>query len=36
LQPLSGKKVPAKAAGAVNSVLENAPGSFVKDRFDRR
>jgi len=36
LKKRSGKKVLARAAGAVNGVLEDAPGSFVRDRFDLR
>nr|AIU99577.1 PHA synthase [uncultured bacterium] len=35
LKRKSGKKVPARVAGAVNGVLESAPGSFVKLRFDQ-
>jgi polyhydroxyalkanoate synthase len=36
LKRKSGKKVPARVAGAVGGVLEDAPGSFVKLRFDQR
>lgn len=36
LKRKSGKKIPARVAGAVNGVLEPAPGSFVKLRFDQR
>ncbi len=36
LKKRSGKKVLARTAGAVNGVLEDAPGSFVRDRFDLR
>lgn len=36
LKRKSGKKVPARKAGAVNGVLEAAPGAFVKLRFDQR
>ena len=35
LKRKSGKKIPARTAGAVNGVLESAPGSFVKLRFDQ-
>ncbi|MEO1919654.1 MAG: class I poly(R)-hydroxyalkanoic acid synthase, partial [Paracoccaceae bacterium] len=34
LKRKSGKKVPARVAGAVGGVLRDAPGSFVKKRFD--
>ncbi|MGE4611767.1 MAG: class I poly(R)-hydroxyalkanoic acid synthase [Paracoccaceae bacterium] len=34
LKRKSGKKVPARVAGAVGGVLQDAPGSFVKKRFD--
>ena len=30
----SGKKVPARDPGAVAGILEDAPGKFVKQRFD--
>ncbi len=36
LKKRSGKKVLAREAGAVTGVLEDAPGSFVRDRFDLR
>jgi len=36
LKKRSGKKVLARKAGAVTGVLEDAPGSFVRDRFDLR
>jgi polyhydroxyalkanoate synthase len=36
LKKRSGKKVMAREAGAVLGVLEDAPGSFVLDRFDLR
>ncbi len=36
LKKRSGKQVAARAAGAVSGVLEDAPGSFVLDRFDLR
>ena len=36
LKRKSGKPVPARVAGAVNGVLEDAPGAFVKLRFDQR
>lgn len=36
LKKQSGKKVPARVAGAVTGVLEDAPGRFVQDRFDLR
>lgn len=36
LKKRSGKKVMAREAGAVTGVLEDAPGSFVLDRFDLR
>ena len=32
----SGKKLPARVPGAVSGVLEDAPGSYVCDRFDLR
>lgn len=35
LKRRSGKKVPARKAGAVHGVIEPAPGSFVKKRFDQ-
>ena len=36
LKKRSGKKLAAREPGAVNSVIEAAPGSFVRDRFDLR
>ena len=36
LKKRSGKKTEARAPGAVSGVLEDAPGSFVRDRFDLR
>ncbi len=36
LKKRSGKTVAAREAGAVNGALEDAPGRFVKDRFDLR
>jgi polyhydroxyalkanoate synthase len=36
LKKRSGRKVAARAPGAVSGVLEDAPGSYVKDRFDLR
>ena len=36
LKRKSGKKVPARKPGAVSGVIEHAPGSFVKLRFDQR
>lgn len=34
LKRKSGKKVPSRKAGAVNGIIEPAPGAFVKARFD--
>ncbi|RMF09569.1 MAG: alpha/beta fold hydrolase [Alphaproteobacteria bacterium] len=36
LKKLSGRKVDAREPGAVNGVIEDAPGSYVKVRFDKR
>ncbi len=36
LKKRSGKKINAREAGAVNGALEDAPGSYVRDRFDLR
>lgn len=36
LKKLSGRKVAAREPGAVNGVVEDAPGSYVKVRFDKR
>jgi len=36
LKKHSGKQLAARQAGAVNGVIEPAPGSYVKDRFDLR
>lgn len=36
LKSNSGNKVKARVAGAKSGVLEEAPGSFVRDRFDLR
>ncbi len=36
LKKRSGKKLAARDPGAVTGVLEDAPGSFVRDRFDLR
>ncbi len=36
LKKRSGKKLEARVAGAISGVLEDAPGSFVQDRFDLR
>ncbi len=36
LKRKSGKRVPARVAGAVGGVIEDAPGAFVKLRFDQR
>lgn len=36
LSKRSGKKQEARTPGVVNGVLEEAPGSFVQDRFDLR
>ena len=36
LSKRSGKKQEARTPGAVNGTLEDAPGTFVKDRFDLR
>ena len=36
LKTRSGKKVPAREAGVVAGTLEDAPGRFVRDRFDLR
>ena len=36
LKQHSGRKVSAREPGAVNGTLEDAPGSYVRDRFDLR